>query len=65
MKKRWKRDEKEMKTDDEGRKMAKKDWNQKMKGENSRKTSRKQGKKIEKKEKCYHFEKKFKKKLAV
>ena len=36
-----------------------------MKGENSRKTRRKQGKKIGKKEKCYHFEKKFKKKLAV
>ena len=54
-----------MKTDGEGRKMAKKDWKQKMKGENSRKTRRKQGKKIEKKEKCYHFEKKFKKKLAV
>ena len=36
-----------------------------MKGENSRKISRKQGKKIEKKEKYYHFEKNFEKKLAV
>lgn len=54
-----------MKTDGEGRKMAEKDRKQKMKGENSRKIRRKQGKKIEKKEKCCHFEKKFKKKLAV
>ena len=54
-----------MKTDGGGRKMAKKDRKQKMKGENLRKTIQKQLKKIEKKEKCYHFEKKFKKKLAV